>query len=109
MVQRGAVLHSDPFSVSAAVRQWADVHWLFQLAVYGIHQALGLAGIVNVKCLLVGTAALVSYGALGRRSGDRSRALFALLFLGALITAPALLLLRPVIGFLLLLSIFFSR
>src|SRR5882724_9886412 len=109
MVQRGALLRSDPFSVSAAGRPWADVHWLFQLAVYGIHQMLGLAGIVLIKCLLIGAAAFVSYGALGRRKGDRSRVVFAVLFLSALIAARHLLLVRPVIVSLLFLSIYFAR
>jgi len=46
MVRRRAFLRTDPFTLSAAGRPWPDVHWLFQLAVYGLHQTFGLAGLV---------------------------------------------------------------
>jgi len=49
MVEKGGLLFTDPFSVSASGRPWVDVHWLFQLAVYAVHQALGLTGLVLVK------------------------------------------------------------
>src|SRR5436190_17219043 len=54
MVLRGALLFADPFSVSGAGRPWVDVHWLFQLAVFGLHRACGLAGLVWAKCALLG-------------------------------------------------------
>src|SRR6185312_11448936 len=43
MVHRRAWLHTDPFTLSAAGRPWVDVHWLFQLAGYGIYRLGGLA------------------------------------------------------------------
>src|SRR6478735_1026242 len=61
MVARGALLFSDPFSVSAAGRTWVDVHWLFQLAVFGLHRAFGLAGLVWAKCALLALGAVLLY------------------------------------------------
>jgi tetratricopeptide (TPR) repeat protein len=107
MVHRGAILGTDPFSVSAAGRPWINVHWLFQLAAYGIHQLGGLSGLVIAKCLVVGLAALLSFTALPRKKGNPSRAIFAVFFLASLIAARHLLLLRPVIATLLFLSIYF--
>src|SRR6185295_6392966 len=57
MVARGSLLFTDPFSVSAQGRAWPDVHWLFQLAAYPLHQLFGLAGLVLIKCALIGVGA----------------------------------------------------
>jgi hypothetical protein len=108
MWARGELLLSDPFSVSAAGRPWIDVHWLFQLAAYSIHQAVGLAGLVWVKCALIGLGALLLWGALGRqRASSWTRPTFVTLLVGALFLSRSLLLLRPVIVSLLLLAVFF--
>ena len=105
MLRRGAFLYADPFSISADARPWLDVHWLFQLAVYGLHELGGLAALVLVKCVCIGLAALCSFRALGRTQ----RALFVPLCVGALFFARHLLLVRPVIVTLLFLSFFFFR
>src|SRR5882724_3814473 len=69
MVARRALLWTDPFSVGAAGRPWIDVHRLFQLAVYAVHQCAGLAGLVWVKCALLGLGAVLMSRALpGGRS-----------------------------------------
>jgi hypothetical protein len=108
MVARGEVLLSDPFSVSAAGRAWVDVHWLFQLGAYTIHQSFGLTGLVFVKCALLAAGAVMLAAALGRRAAAGwSRALFLTLLLAALFSARSLLLLRPVVLSLLFLSLFF--
>lgn len=42
MVARRAVLLSDPFSYTRPDAPWTNLHWLFQLIVYGIEQCGGL-------------------------------------------------------------------
>jgi tetratricopeptide (TPR) repeat protein len=105
MVRTGALLQNDAFSVSAAGRPWIDVHWLFQLAVFGLHQLGGLPALVYAKCFLIGLGALCLYGALPRTA----RALFVPLFIGVLFCARHLLLVRPVIVTLLCVAFFFVR
>ena len=58
MVRTRALMTTDPFSVSAGGRPWANVHWLFQLGLYGVYQLGGLPAVVLVKCLLVGAGAV---------------------------------------------------
>lgn len=108
MVARGALLFSDPFSVSAAGRPWVDVHWLFQLAVFGLHQAFGLAGLVWVKCALLGLGAWLLFLAVERR-GSWAVGLLLSSLVGGLLAARSLLLIRPVIGTLVLLAFYFLR
>ena len=105
IVRRGAFLYADPFSISAHGRPWLDVHWLFQLVVYGLHQVGGLGALVFAKCACIGAAALCSFAALGRRQ----RALFVPMCVAALFFARHLLLVRPVIVTLLFLSFFLWR
>jgi hypothetical protein len=107
MLARGSLLFTDPFSVSAAGRAWADVHWLFQLAVYGVHQAWGLAGLVWVKCALLGLGACLLFFALEERRGSWARGVMMTTLVAALFAARSLLLVRPVIGTLVLLAAFF--
>ena len=107
MVARGGLLFTDPFSVSASGRAWPDVHWLFQLAVYTVHQAWGLAGLVWVKCALLGAGACVLYFALEERRGSWTRGVLVTTLVAGLFAARSLLLVRPVIGTLVLLAAFF--
>jgi tetratricopeptide (TPR) repeat protein len=106
MVARGQLLFSDPFSVSASGRPWADVHWLFQLAAYGVHHAFGLGGLIAAKCLLVGLGALLLLATLESKPGSWSRPLFVTLLVAALFAARSLLLVRPVVVSLLFLALF---
>ncbi|HEX2871385.1 MAG TPA: hypothetical protein VHP33_09020 [Polyangiaceae bacterium] len=107
MVARGSLLFTDPFSVSAAGRAWPDVHWLFQLAVYAVHQAWGLAGLVWVKCALLGAGACLLYFALAERRGSWARGVLVTTLVAGLFAARSLLLVRPVIGTLVMLAAFF--
>ena len=106
MVSQGRLLFSDPFSVSAQGRPWIDVHWLFQLAVYAINQWLGLRGLVLAKCALLGLGATLLYFSLEARRGSWSRGVLVTCLVAGLLAARSLLLVRPVIGTLLLLSFF---
>jgi tetratricopeptide (TPR) repeat protein len=110
MVARGALLFTDPFSVSAVGRPWIDVHWLFQLGSYAVYAALGLAGLVWVKCALVATGAWLLLAALERdRFASWARPLFVTLLVAALLASRQLLLVRPVIVTLSCLALFFYQ
>ena len=109
MVTRGGLLFSDPFSVSAAGRPWVDVHWLFQLAVFGLHRAFGLAGLVWAKCALLGLGAWLLYLAVAQQRGSWARGVLLTSLVGGLLAARSLLLVRPVIGTLVLLAFFFLQ
>jgi hypothetical protein len=108
MVSKGSLLWTDPFSLGAAGRPWIDVHWLFQLVVYAAYASVGLAGLVWLKCGLVGLGAVLMSRALPAK-GSWARPLFATLLLAALLAARSLLLLRPVIASLVLLALFFCQ
>jgi hypothetical protein len=107
MVARGALLHADPFSVSALGRPWHDVHWLFQLATYGVHAAFGLAGLVWVKCALLGVGAGFLYAGVDAQKRPWTAGVFATALIAGLLAARSLLLVRPVIGTLVMLGFFF--
>lgn len=109
MVARGGLLHADPFSVSALGRPWHDVHWLFQLATYGVHAAFGLAGLVWVKCALLGVGAAFLYAGLDAPKRPWTAGTFATVLVAGLLAARSLLLVRPVIGTLVLLAFFFFQ
>jgi Tfp pilus assembly protein PilF len=105
MLRTHALLHSDPFSVSAAQQPWVDVHWLFQLGVYAVHAQFGLKGLVITKCLLICAGVLALYAATRRES----RPLFVVIAIAGLLCARHLLLVRPVIVSLLFLALYFQR
>jgi hypothetical protein len=107
MVARGGLLFTDPFSSGAHGRPWVDVHWLFQLAVFALHRASGLAGLVWSKCALLGLGACLLYFAVEARRGSWVRGTLATALVASLLASRSLLLIRPVIGTLLLLSLFF--
>jgi hypothetical protein len=107
MVRTRAFLMTDTFSSGAAGRPWVDVHWLFQLAAYGVHALGGLTALVLAKCVLVATGALVLAAAVERGAGPRSRAVFVPAFLAALFAVRGLLLLRPIIPTLVFVALFF--
>jgi tetratricopeptide (TPR) repeat protein len=109
IVHTHSVLRVDPFSITAAGRPWFDVHWLFQVASYGVYCLGGLTGIVLAKCLLVAAGALLLHGAVVRAAGWRGGALFVTAFLGALFCARQLLLARPVIVTLVFTAVFFVQ
>jgi hypothetical protein len=105
LVRTRAPIEQDPFSTGAFGRSWTDVHWLFQLGCYGVHELFGLVGLVLVKCGLIGAAACLLCAAVPRSA----RPLTAAILIGSLWCARPLLLLRPVIVSLLLLAGFFLQ
>ena len=106
IVHRGALLHVDPFTVSAAGRPWIDVHWLFQLGAFAVYSAFGFVGLAVAKALLVASGAMILTWAAERSGGASGRAVAALASLGGLIADRHLVPLRPVILTLVFLALF---
>ena len=59
MVAHGHFLFTDPFSFTLASPQWIDLHWLFQLAVYGLYLIGGLKAIIAFKLAVVAFVCVV--------------------------------------------------
>lgn len=53
-------LRADPFCGSSIGRSWTDLHWGFQLLVFGIHNLGGLAALVATRILLVVLATAIA-------------------------------------------------
>lgn len=53
IAETGAVPRADVFTYSVPDARWIDVHWLFQLALAGVHSVADHAGVVVVKAALV--------------------------------------------------------
>jgi tetratricopeptide (TPR) repeat protein len=65
IAETGSVPTADPFSFTASGNPWIDIHWLHQLALYGLyvlggHDAVVLAKVVMVL-LLVAILATIGY------------------------------------------------
>ncbi len=107
MVAQRGWLRVDPFTISAAGRPWPDLHWLFQLAVYGAYQMGGLVAIVVAKAALVGVGALVLFAAGKRHQPLAGWPVLMTLTLGAgVFCARHLVLARPVVFTLVFLALF---
>lgn len=76
IVHLRAVPHVDPFSFTSSNLQWTDLHWLFQLCMYGMFLIFGMKGILIANSLCFGLAA----AALFRCAPPRAAAWFAALF-----------------------------
>jgi hypothetical protein len=105
MVQTGRLLRADPFSVSALGRPWIDVHWLFQLAAYGVYRPGGYLALVLAKAAVVSVGAAVLAAVVAR---EGQRWLFAPALVGALFLARHLLPVRPIVLTLLFLALYFA-
>src|SRR6266498_1369268 len=108
ILRRGALLRTDPFTVSAAGRAWVDVHWLFQVAVALIHRAFGFGGLSVAKAVLVAAGAAIATRTAERAAGPAARDLCAAVLLGLLFLARHLLPLRPIVATLFFLATFLA-
>ena len=97
MASRHALLHADPFTVSAAGRAWIDVHWLFQLGAWALYRMVGFPGLAITKAALVACTAVVLALAAEQEGGPGASILCAPMLLVTLYLARHLLPLRPVI------------
>jgi hypothetical protein len=106
--RRRALLHVDPFTVSAAGRPWVDVHWLFQLLVSVGHRLFGFRGLAIGKALLLAAGAVIGTHTAERGGGPAARDLGAVVLLGLLFLARHLVPLRPILVTLLFIAVFLA-
>jgi hypothetical protein len=66
MVETGRWPAGNTFALTAPDHPWIDLHWLFQLLLYGAWALGGIAGCILFAAVLVATTSLVLYG-LARR------------------------------------------
>jgi hypothetical protein len=59
MVAQKHFLFTDPFSFTLASPQWIDLHWLFQLIVYGLYLLGGLKAIIIFKLAVVACVSII--------------------------------------------------
>ena len=52
-------LYNDPFSFTLVSAQWIDLHWLFQLLVYGLYKLGGYTALLFFKLTVVGLVAVL--------------------------------------------------
>lgn len=73
-----SVPQADPFTFTASDHPYLAYHWLFQLGLHGIHQAVGVRGLVAARGLLLLTALLLADILRGRRCSPLAAALVGL-------------------------------
>jgi hypothetical protein len=61
IVRTHAVPHTDPFAFTSRDFAWVDLHWLFQVAMFGLQARFGLDGILAANSLSLGLAAGLLY------------------------------------------------
>jgi hypothetical protein len=93
---------TDTFSYPSFGRDYICLHWLFQLLLYACHAALGTAGLLLLKAVLVPAVVAGFAKAANLRLKDGSLLLLAFVTLGC----SATLTLRPLLPSLILLSLF---
>ena len=81
IVEHGSVPTTDPFSVHGMGKPWVAYSWLFEVLVYGLHQAFGLVGLVLYTAALSWMVA-VAFHLLVRRFEPRFPNEIALTALG---------------------------
>lgn len=103
IVGHGRLPRSDPFRFTSDGAPWVDHEWLFQVVVFGLERAVGLAGLVGVRSLAaVGLAALLLV-ALRRAGAPVTWSVFPVL--AAVLGVRPRLFLRPELGTLLALAL----
>lgn len=93
----------DPFAFTSRNFLWTDLHWLFQLFVYGLESVLGMKGILLANSFVVGSAAALLFAATGsRKTGWFSAILWIVALFEVRYLAPH----RPIMLSLFFLSLF---
>ena len=54
VLQHGDVPRTDPFSYPLADQPWIDIHWLFQVVLYGLFKLGGFPALIAFKTLVYG-------------------------------------------------------
>jgi hypothetical protein len=57
IVRTHAIPYSDPFAFTSQGFRWIDLHWLFQLGMFGMQSLFGLNGVLIANSVLPGLAA----------------------------------------------------
>src|SRR3954471_23852161 len=57
IVRTHAVPHTDPFAFTSRQLPWIDLHWLFQVGMFGVQSLFGMTGILIANSLFLGLAA----------------------------------------------------
>lgn len=80
-----ALPESDPFAVASDRGPWVNGEWLFEVVLFGIERAAGIAGLSWVRALFIGALFVIAY-LLARREAAEHDALLttALAFAGAM-------------------------
>ena len=87
IVESGRILFTDSFTHTAAGHAYPPAEWLFQVMLYGLHAALGIAGVVLYKTIFVTAwAALLVYA--GRSQGASAAGVAMIVGLGLLAAVP---------------------
>lgn len=61
MVQTNSFLFSDPFAYTSSGVTWINIHWLFQLIIYGVYTVSGYQGIILFNCCVFGLTVIILY------------------------------------------------
>lgn len=96
----GRIPRLDSFSYPSAGRPYIDLHWLFQVALYGLHRLGGVALAVTVKSVLVAVLFMLVYQ-LARREASPGTAL-PIVLLAAVMASERFLVRPEILSFLLL-------
>lgn len=96
----------DPFSSGAMGQEWTDVHWLFQVIVYGIHSAGGVLAVVLFKCLLFAVTAVFLLKAAEVGAGRQLRPLIVAWLCLLMVAGRSWVFARPVVFSLLFAGVF---
>lgn len=97
LVAERSFLRSDPFSTLSLDQPWYNLHWLFQLLVYGAYQLDGLRGIVVGKALTFAAAAWLLLRAIEVTTGTKPRSLNVAMLALLILAGRHLALERPVV------------
>jgi hypothetical protein len=87
ILHAGRIPFTDSFTHTAAGHPYPPTEWLFQVMLYGLHAALGIAGVVLYKTIFVtACAALLVYA--GRSQGASAASVVMVVGLGLLAAVP---------------------
>ncbi len=101
-VAGGSIPRVDSYSFPSSGRPYVDLHWLFQLFLYGIHQLGGVKLAIWVKAVLVGVTFVLVYFHAARQSAPGVAAVAAIL---GVVLASERFMVRPEIFTFLLLAV----
>ena len=83
IVEHRALPGVDPFAVASEKSEWIDGEWLYEVALYGAHQFVGLQGLSLLRGLLAAAIFTIAFIAT-RRDNDSALFVSAIAFAGAM-------------------------